>query len=60
MNGLHINVADLRQQSWRATELYSQFLRYAAMIGCHVEGDEIMATDQQGKRLAAWWSARTN
>ena len=56
---MHLNVAALRQQTWRVEKFYARFAAFAKSIGCTFgEGamsDEIMATDTQARKLAIWW-----
>jgi hypothetical protein len=60
---MRVDIAQLRQQQWRADKLYNEFRRFAVSIGCKVgEGtcsDEIMATNAQARELARWWQEKT-
>lgn len=60
---MHLNLMCLRQQMWRAEELFAEMHSYAERIGCTFgEGamsDEIMCDDRQSRLLAAWWAEHT-
>jgi hypothetical protein len=55
-----VDLASLKQQSWRAPHLFDEMDRYARSIGCTVTPpDEIEChTDKQAQLLAAWWRQR--
>ncbi len=55
---MHIDVAALRQQAWRADKLYADLFAYAQSIGCKVTHDEIMSDDAQARLLARWWQSK--
>lgn len=56
---MRVDVQALRQQMWRASEFYAEFVEYAKSVGCTVIGDEIISDDEQARLIANWWTEHT-
>lgn len=48
------------KQAVQGAQLIADFEAYAMEIGCTVVQDSIMCDDEQSRKLATWWTEKTN
>jgi hypothetical protein len=54
-------VSPWRSEAWAAgRQLMADFEAYAIEIGCTVVQDSILTDEEQARKLAAWWTEKTN